>query len=138
MLRTEPRRNTAVGISGTRRGPEPRKQGRLRTQPPRSSSSHLPPGEMKRWAWRTHRGSRHGTGAGLGFGRPRGSEWGGAAAPAFSSSRRAGSERRQQRPRRQLRLLLRLRYRLLLSRALRPDPAAAPAGGLERPLLASR
>lgn len=122
MLRPEPRRDIAVGIPGTRRGPEAR----------------LPPREMKPWAWRTHSGSRHGTGAGLGFGRPRGSEWGGAAAPAFSSSRRAGSERRQQRPRRQLRLPLRLPFPLPRSRALRPDPAAAPAGGLARPLRASR
>ncbi|KAK2121607.1 hypothetical protein P7K49_002993 [Saguinus oedipus] len=53
---------------------------------------------------------------------------------AFSSSRRPGSERRQQRPRQQLRLRLpRLPCSAPRARAPRPDPAAAPAGGLGRP-----
>ncbi|KAH0518788.1 Chromobox protein-like protein 6 [Microtus ochrogaster] len=121
---------------GPKEDQSPDKQGRPGTQPPAAAQppSHHPPSEMKSRAWRTHPGSRHGTGAGLGLSRPLGSEWGGAAAPAFSSSRRAGSERRQQRPRRHLRLPLRLPR----SRAPRPDPAAAPAGGLARPLRASR
>ncbi|XP_045411091.1 neuronal pentraxin receptor [Lemur catta] len=120
------------GGGGSPRSPAGRPSGRhpLRCDSSKTKSWALPPLlAASPAAPPPLRPARNGCGAGPG--PARGSEWGGAAAPAppprrpppaaLSSSRLSGSERRQQRPRRQLRLRLRLR---LPRRPRAPGPRA--------------